>query len=438
MKSPTETRVVRNLVNITILFLACELLATPPVGTKDSLLRGKPIYHHLAKPDISAWRIYMKKTMSFIGLGVIAIVLAIFLWTRKSSNAGAVKIGIILPLSGSMSEYGQNAKEGLTLAAEELAKKNDIKKVDLLYQDTKDTPQDTVNAVRRLVDVDNVRFIIGGLTSSGVLAAEPYLKRRKVLLFTPAASAPDIPDGKFVFRNWPADDAMAKKFGEEIYTRGTRKIAILNVSNDYGNTNANGFASAFETLGGSVALRRAFPQGTTDFKSLVGQLSGLKGIDRVLVIAYPDEYRAFFQELAKSTVKPDKILTSDTFYSPKVVSEIGSLAKGVVCAVAAKPGDDYEPRKAFIDAYKRRFKTPDGSRKAPGLASDTAFDALMLVVTAINKTDGTPREVANYLLHNVKDYPGAAGITTFTNTGDIMGDLALYQVKDGRFVAFGR
>ncbi len=385
-------------------------------------------------PDNDARRLHMRKTAFFIVFGVIVIVLVFFLWTKQSGNVGAVKIGIILPLSGSMAEYGQNGREGLTLASEELAKKSDIKKIKLLYQDTKEAPQDTVSAVRRLIDVDNVQFIIGGLTSSGVLAAESYVKQKEVLLFSPAASAPGIPDGKFIFRNWPADDAMAKKFGEAIFHRGVQTVAILYVSNDYGNTNASGFATTFEELGGRVAFQRAFPQGTTDFKILVTQLSGLEGIDRILVIAYPDEYRAFFQELSKSTVKPSAILTYDTFYSPDLVSEIGSLADGVVCAVAAKPGDNYEPRRVFIDEYKKRFKNADGSEKAPGLVSDTAFDALMLVATAISKTDGTQEAVADYLLHKVKDYPGAAGITNFTADGDINGSLALYKVSGGRFI----
>jgi len=379
----------------------------------------------------------MKKTASFIGLGIIAAALALFLWTRQSTNAGTVKIGIILPLSGSMAEYGQNAKDGLTLAAEELAKRSNIKKIELVYQDTKDAPQDTVNAVRRLIDVDGVHFIIGGLTSSGVLAAKPYVEQRGVLLFSPAASAPGIPDGKFVFRNWPADDSMSRQFGDVIYRRGIRKVAILYVSNDYGNTNANGFASAFESLGGTVSFRRAFAQGTTDFRSLVTQLSGLQGIERVLVVAYPDEYRAFFQELAKSPVKPSTILTYDTFYSPELVKEIGGLTEGVVCAVAAKPGDGYAPRLAFVKAYEGRFKNQNGSPKEPGLVSDTAYDALILVATSISKTDGRPSAAAGYLLHSIKDYPGAAGITNFTSSGDIKGSLALYEVRAGSFVPLG-
>ena len=60
----------------------------------------------------------------------------------------------------------------------------------------------------------------------------------------------------------------------------------------------NGFSSAFEGEGGVVALKRSFPQGTTDFRTVVTEMARVANFDRLLVIAYPDEYRAFFQELA--------------------------------------------------------------------------------------------------------------------------------------------
>lgn len=366
---------------------------------------------------------------SFFRLGGAAVVALLAVSSAGAGSAApdVVKIGVVLPLSGSMAEYGDNGRDGLILAQEQLRTKKGVKPFTLLYQDAKDTPQGTVNAVHRLIDVDGVRFIIGGLTSSGVLAAKGYAQRKGVLFFSPAASAPGIPDGKFVFRNWPSDDAMARKFGDASYKLGARRVAILYVSNAYGTTNAAGFAAAFTARGGAVPFKRAFPQGTTDFKSLVTQLSALKDADKIYVIAYPDEFRAFFQELAKSDVKPDKVLASDTFYSPKLIGEIGSMTEGVVSAVAAKPGDDYAPRKKFIDAYQHRF------HKAPGLVSDTAYDALNLVVTGISTGDGTPAGVAKYLLH-LRNYPGAAGVTNFTPEGDVTGALALYQVKGGRFV----
>lgn len=377
----------------------------------------------------------MKRASVGIGFVVIMAVLAALVISGRNASPDAVTIGIVLPLSGSMAEYGQNAKEGLTLASEELGRDPKMKKLNLLYEDTKDAPQDTVTAVHRLIDVNGVKFIIGGLTSSGVLAAAPYAQQRGVLFFTPAASAPGIPEiGNLIFRNWPPDDAMARKFGEAAFHHGAREVAILSVSNDYGNTNANGFAGAIQAAGGKVSFRHSFPQGTTDFRTVVAQISSLKDIDHVLVVAYPDEYRAFFQELAKSSIRPSMVLTSDTFYSPSLVNEIGNLTDGVVTAVAAKPAESYAPRKSFVDAYEHRFKTQDGHPKPPGLASDTSYDALKIVVSAISNTDGTPNAVADYLHKNIKDYPGAAGPTTFTAVGDVEGNLALYQVRAGKFI----
>jgi branched-chain amino acid transport system substrate-binding protein len=369
----------------------------------------------------------MRRTSFWALVGATVVTLGLGVSYRTMAAPQSVKIGIVLPLSGSMAEYGANGRNGLILAQEQLAKQRGMPQLQLLYQDTRNAPQDTLSAVRRLIDVDGTRFIIGGLTSSGVLAAESYPKRRGVLFFSPAASAPGIPDGKLIFRNWPPDDAIARKFGDEMYKRGARRIAIASVSNDYGATNANGFTASFVARGGAVPFKRTFPQGTTDFKTLVAELSTQSGVDHVYVVAYPDEYRAFFQELAKSTLKPSVVLVSDTFYSPKFIAEVGSITEGVVCAVAAKPGNDYAPRKRFIDAYTARF------HKAPGLVSDTAYDALNLVAAGIAKGGGTPAGVAKYL-HSLKNYPGAAGPTTFTADGDVKGDLALYQVKGGSFV----
>lgn len=373
-------------------------------------------------------------------LALVGVIIALGFASKRVFAQSEVKIGVVLPLSGSMAEYGLNGKEGLTLALEELSKSEGSKRLSLIYQDTKEAPQDTVSAVRRLIDVDNVQFIIGGLTSSGVLAAAPYAQQRGVLFFTPAASAPGIPEiGDLVFRNWPADDAMSKKYGEAAAKiLGVHSVAILSVSNDYGNTNANGFASSFEAAGGRVLLRRSFSQGTTDFKTFVAQAAALKGLDHLLIIGYPDEYRAFFQEITKTDIKPSIVLTSDTFYSPGLVGELGKSAEGVICAVAAKPSDDYKQRSNFINSYRARFRGVDGKPKSPGLVSDTAYDALRLISSGINNTDGSAKSVAKYLLEKVKNYPGAAGITTFTEVGDVVGEPALYQVKEGKFVKLGQ
>jgi branched-chain amino acid transport system substrate-binding protein len=366
-----------------------------------------------------------KKVYAAIAVAIVLVLALVIVFRRTNETS----IGVVLPLSGSMAEYGENGRNGLTLASEEMSRDNSCGNIKLIYQDSGNTPPETVNAVRRLVDVDRVRYIIGGLTSSGVLAALPVAKERGVLFFTPAASAPGIPDGQLVFRNWPSDDALATMFGKAAFEKlGVKNVAILHVSNDYGKTNADAFSAAFKAAGGNVLMVHAFPQGTTDFKNLITQVRSLQNLDKLFIIAYPDEYKGLFQEIGIQKLNKGGVLASDTFYSPELLSQLGQLAEGTVVATAAKPGEDYEPRRRFIQAYKDRFK------KEPGLVSDTAYDAYHIICRGIKETDGTPQAVAQWL-HRLKDYQGAAGVLNFTETGDVKGDLALFQVVNGKFEA---
>lgn len=370
---------------------------------------------------------------TLIGLAVILVVfVGGYMYLRgahKEVPQAAKKplqVGVVLPLSGSMAEYGENGRKGLLLAKDELASQGVA--VELLIQDTKEAPEDTVTAVRRLIDVDGVKFIIGGLTSSGTLAAAPYAQQKGVLFFSPAASAPGIPEiGDLIFRNWQSDSALAEKYGAFAASNlGLRKIAIISISNDYGKTNSETFEKSFSKAGGQVRFRKSFPQGTTNFRDVVTALRGVTGLDSAFLVGYPDEYRALFGEMKRQGVKDIKVLVSDTFYSPSMPKDIGDASEGVICAAASKPDDSYQARRQFIEAYKLRFK------KDPGLVSDTAYDALKLVAQGVRETDGTPKSISKWLLAR-KNYPGAAGPTTFTPSGDFEGGMTVYRVEKGQF-----
>src|SRR5258708_12602818 len=80
-------------------------------------------------------------------------------------TADVITVGVALPLSGSMAEYGQNGREGITLASEELDRQPEGRKFRLVYQDTKEAQQEPVDPVRRLVYVEGVKFPIHALTA---------------------------------------------------------------------------------------------------------------------------------------------------------------------------------------------------------------------------------------------------------------------------------
>ena len=375
----------------------------------------------------------MKKPVFLVVIAALAIVglSAVFLGCEPTKKP-SLRVGVVLPLSGGMAEFGENARNGLVLAQEELAR--DGFQIELVVQNSEDVSDGTVAAVRRLVDVESVQFIIGGLTSSGVLAAAPYAQKKGVLFFTPAASAPGIPEiGSLVLRNWPSDTALASLYGAWGYeSLGARAVKILHVSNDYGKTNATAFKTRFEELGGKVTMVSAFPQGESDFRNALTELRAGGPSDAVMVIAYPDEYRGIFQAL-NSQPLGGMLLATDTFYTPELLTQIGPASEGVYCAAASKPGDDYAPRKEYYRKYRQRFTISDGKPREPGLVSDTAYDALHLIADGVRVTDGSPTAVSDWLL-KLRNYQGAVGPTQFTATGDFESGLSVFRVQRGSFV----
>ena len=85
-----------------------------------------------------------------------------------------VKVGVITPMSGGLAGYGEETQSILN----ETLKRNFAQdtNIELVYEDSKCTGQDAVTAYQKLVNVDQVDVILGGLCSSESLAFAPLLE----------------------------------------------------------------------------------------------------------------------------------------------------------------------------------------------------------------------------------------------------------------------
>ncbi len=132
--------------------------------------------------------------MSRRSLSMILTVAAGLLVGGGANAADAVRIGIAAPLSGSAATYGQDVKRGAELAAEEINAKGGIlngRKIELVYEDDKGSPQGGVAAVQKLMSIDRVNAITGG-TNSSVVLAESSVTRNRILHVNAAAQADAI------------------------------------------------------------------------------------------------------------------------------------------------------------------------------------------------------------------------------------------------------
>jgi branched-chain amino acid transport system substrate-binding protein len=127
-------------------------------------------------------------------VAVSAAVLALTGSTGCEKKSDDLVVGAFLSLSGSDATFGEDTKEGIELAVEELNKAGGIKnkKVKVLFEDDKSLPQEASNKVRQLIDRDNVLAILGEVASSRTMSGGLIANTKKVPLVTPSSTAVEV------------------------------------------------------------------------------------------------------------------------------------------------------------------------------------------------------------------------------------------------------
>jgi len=195
----------------------------------------------------------MKKYLVPIIVVIIIIILVVIFY--KPQPEDIIKIGIIGPLTGNAGEYGQNIKNALGMALEEINKTGGVKgrKLQLIYEDSACEPAKGVTAIQKLINVDEISIVIDMACSSVALAEAPIAETSKVLLMLSTASNYKIKDaGEYIFRVFPSDAFQGKELAEFIISSNYKKVAVIYINNDYGFGLQKVFSEEFKQLGGKI------------------------------------------------------------------------------------------------------------------------------------------------------------------------------------------
>lgn len=192
--------------------------------------------------------------------------------TGAATATDAVKIGVLAPLSGPVSDCGASMRRGIELAHTD-------PNITLVWEDTQFQSQKAVTLARKLIHKDNVDYIIGPCSSSSTLAVAPLANQTDTILFTPTAYADEISEtGRNVFRAAPTageEVPPAVDFAE----RTANRTALFYLDNAFGTSYATQFSDKYN---GTITLETALPPEQRDFKTLL--LSARRTGTELLVI----------------------------------------------------------------------------------------------------------------------------------------------------------
>jgi ABC-type branched-subunit amino acid transport system substrate-binding protein len=382
--------------------------------------------------------------------------------TAKASNTaaakkgdGTLKIGTLLPQTGSLAFLGPPEFAGVKLAIQDINAAGGVlgKQVTETDSDSGDTSTDTASqSVDRLLS-NNVDAIVGAASSSVSLSVIDKITGAGVLQISPANTSDELTnyaDKGLYFRTAPPDVLQGRVLGDLIASDGNSTLGILALQDSYGTGLATNVTKSFESSGGKVVQQVIYDPKAASFATEVGKIKAADP-EAIAVIAF-DETKKIIPELVKQGIGPanKKIYFVDGNVGADYSKD---FPKGTLKGVKGT-----NPGVVADDAFKARLKTIDPkldaftygpesydativvalAAEAAGDDSGTSIASKMQEVSA-GGTKCTTFKDCDALLKSGKDidYDGVSGPIEFNAKGDPSeATVSIYQFGDVNIASY--
>lgn len=344
--------------------------------------------------------------MKKIILGIIVILLVIWatsLISQEKETDGSIKIGAVLSLSGIASSDGESMKEGILFAQKDLAERGID--VEIFIEDDETEIPLTVSALQKMISIHKPDAMIGPTWSFLATAGASILAKEGIPSFQPANTSEfvEVGDAPMFFGNI----RVSKK--EEHFTKlfrdlGVKRVAVIADNTPWGEAHRLPFTNAAEAVGVDIVVYEEVSFGGGD--ALPTILTKVKNGDAdVLMWTGGFEEESFI--LLKKYIELGldlPIIGVDIL----IAGERRELAETIDAPIYT-----VEPvvSKEFIDKFEAEYG------REPHQYTDIAYDGVMMLVEAIQNTDGSHQAVIEYMRNDL-EYEGYFTNYNFDENGD--------------------
>ena len=317
--------------------------------------------------------------------------------------ADAVRIGAILPLTGSSSLTGIEMKYGAMIAEDEINAAGGImgKKFEIIFEDSQSTPAAGVEAAHKLIDIDKVPAVIGDYASSVTIAIQQYAQERKTLAWAVASSSEKMAEmGDYCFNSGNLDNSVSPAVARFAFNQGHKRAVIFAPDNDYGRGAAKYLKIGFEEAGGKIIDTILFQVGQSSYRTEIRRVFA-DNPDCVLYTAYSGDSMVITKEIYEMGLK-DKAQFYDLYLSMCTASAVPE-------AVAGHRGLESWTKGPRAERLEKLFEQKTGSGpKTPYAAY--AYDTVWLVALTMNLSNSTNPDKLKTVAHTAaRIYYGVTG-----------------------------
>jgi branched-chain amino acid transport system substrate-binding protein len=278
-----------------------------------------------------------------------------------------VRIGVLNPTTGGLAIFGEQENTGIQLYFDNNT--IDGVTVELVYADTAGDPQQALEQARRLVEQENVDFLMGLVNSAVAVPMAQFADEEQVpfLMVVAGAQAATGPDrSPYVYRTGMANGQQDRPLGWYTATElGYTKAATFAWDFLVGEERAGSFDATFTDAGGEITLEQKPPLETTDYGPFISQINPADVQVVYAFFAGPGAI-AFVQQMHEFGFTPDIRIVGSDFLTAGVLDAMGENAVGIVQGAAYTPILDNAENAAFQELYDSQIGGVAGSYIAEG------------------------------------------------------------------------
>jgi branched-chain amino acid transport system substrate-binding protein len=349
--------------------------------------------------------------------------------TPAIAQGAPLKVGFMLPYSGTFAKLGKFIDDGFRLYVEQNGGSLGGRRIEFVQVDDESKPETATDNMNRLVGREKVDLVVGTVHSGVAMAMVKVARDTNTPLIIPNAGvneatgpmcAPHI--FRTSFSNWQVCEPM----GKVMFAAGHRNVVTITWRYAAGTQMIDAFKEGFTKAGGKIAEDLALPFPEVEFQALITRIATLKP-DAVFAFFAGGGAVKFVKDYAAAGLNRSIPLFGAGFLTDGTIPAQGADANGIRTTLHYADNLDNPANKRFLDAFKAKTGL-DGD-----IYAVQGWDAAALLAEGLKATKGdwTARAQVTSAMRAAKiDSP--RGPLSFNRAGNPVQNVYLREVRNGR------
>ena len=301
-----------------------------------------------------------------------------------AQGTGKIKVGLMLPYTGTYGQIGLVITNAFKLAIEENGGKLGGRDIEYATVDDESDPAKGADNANRLVNRDKVDVLVGTVHSGVQMGIQKIARESGVLTIIPnagVAAATTELCAPNIFRTSFANGQTTYPMGQVMAKKGHKNVVTLTWRYAAGEEMVAGFKDSFTKGGGKILKELWLPFPNVEFQALLTEIASLKP-DAVFVFFAGGGAAKFLKDYQAAGLKGKIPLYGSGFLTDGVLEAVGNAAEGVETTLHYGDGIETPKNKAFRLAFAKAYKMQ------PDVYAVGGYDAGLLLVAGMKAVKG--------------------------------------------------